>query len=232
MEICEMAVKQSGQNLKHVPQELRAKFYRDVVKTGSGLDGIPEEDRTDALCTIAVENNAMQLNFVPEDKKSYALCLTAIDSNTEAIEFVPVDKLDEEMMVRFLTSLFSGNYKNDYNMTDEYRARSSQGKKALLQEAFDNYFGEELKSCEKQKKLGELINTVIERDAQMYFKVRNFAGLGREYDNRQFHKFFQGTLTFEHAVIAAQKDISVVGGFSQNVQERVWRFYIQNKKVK
>jgi hypothetical protein len=229
-EICEIAVKKDGSALKYVPSEMKAGFYREVAKTGSGLDGIPEEDRTDAICTIAVEKNPMQLQFVPEDKKSYALCLTAVDGDAEAIDFVPKNKIDEEMVARFITAVMTGKYKRDDSLTDEYRSRSSYGKKAIVQEVFDTFLSDCTTTSDKRDKLGEVLSVVIEREPKLYFNLHKVCTNEEDYNSRKFYPFFLRAITFEHAVIAAKKDISIVGGFPLEVQKEVWRFYIQNNK--
>jgi hypothetical protein len=228
-DLCRLAVEKDGSTMKFVPKELKPDLYRLAVSTGKGLDSIPEDDKTDILCTIAVEKNPLQLEFVPEDKKAYSLCLSAVDNNCQAIDFVPDSKIDEEMMIRFLTSLMKGNFTDKHELTDEYKYRSTKGKKAIVQKVLDTYLGEGFQDSKRREVLGFLFEKVIERDASLYFKMMKFS-TDDDYKYREFNKYFSRVPYFDHAVIAARKDISVVSGFNKEIQELVWKYFINNNK--
>jgi hypothetical protein len=118
------------------------------------------------------------------------------------------------------------NLKDKHKLTDEYGYRTREGKKAIVQQVLDIYLGEDFRESKKREVLGDLFEKVIERDANLYFKMMKFAGESNEYNYREFHKFFSGVPYFDHAVIAVRKDISIVGGFSQEILSKLLREFL------
>lgn len=53
------------------------------------LDSIPESQRIDVLCMVAVRRDGLELKHVPASSMSESLCLEAIRENPNAIEYVP-----------------------------------------------------------------------------------------------------------------------------------------------
>jgi hypothetical protein len=161
IELCKAAVNSHGDSLSYVPEDLKKEFYIDAVKTG-GLASIPEGDRTDRLCTIAVESNSKEIEAVPEQRKTYSICLSAIDSNPELIKFVPEENRDEEMIIRFLISVFKGNYGNEFVLNRDWQ---DDGSTPLMQVAFDSVIQKDkLCSWEIIEAKQSLINKAIERE--------------------------------------------------------------------
>lgn len=64
-------------------------FYRARVETSGDLQNVPVNDRTAAVCRIAVERDGMALFFVPNELKTETLCLMACQNNGSALEAVP-----------------------------------------------------------------------------------------------------------------------------------------------
>jgi len=103
-EICRIAVKYDGKDIKYVPEEKRDfdicttaiidknailqyipnehKTYENcfiaVISSGNELEYVPDELKTKELCYIAIRNDGYALEYVPESLKTFDLCSTAI----------------------------------------------------------------------------------------------------------------------------------------------------------
>jgi len=236
-EMCDIAVKKDGRALKSVPQEWKSKFYTDVAKSGKGLNTIPEEDRTERICALAVETEAREFQYVPEDKRSYALCLQAIDNNAEMAEFVPLENFDQEMIVRLIISIFRNNWENSYYLNDIASWRKEEGQKEpLLSTIFNHFFNEQEDTYKRAEELREIMHEVISREGKLYFAAMNFSGENdvntghSRFTSGDWKKFFKDSVRFEHAITAARADIETITGFKQDVQEKVWKEFLQNNK--
>lgn len=113
-ESCQIAVNQDGRVIEFVPNNLRENFYVNVAKSGKGLASIPEENRTDKICTLAVKANGNQLSDVPEDKRNYSMYLDALETDVNSFFLVPKDVVDDEIKVKALITIANNisSYKN------------------------------------------------------------------------------------------------------------------------
>lgn len=109
-EVCEIAVRQNGLNLKYVPE-----CYRDarmclgaVESDGAALAKVPEQvllgDDGFRICSLAICNDfeGRSLAFVPDcylcGEKGRVLCEAAVKSNGYALEFVPDHLMTKEIV--------------------------------------------------------------------------------------------------------------------------------------
>ena len=234
LEICKAAVNKSGAALLYVPEEFRKDFYMDAVRSGKGLSSIPELDITESMCAIAVETNVKEFRYVPEELKSYLLCLQAIDKDAELIKEVPTKHIDQEMITRLIISILHGRWEHDFCLNDVASYMSERGQKEpVLTTVFDNFFNTQEESIERKEQMRELSKEIVKREPTLYFRLLDFSG---ENDENQGHfrfnagnwrKYFENSVRFEHAIIAAQNDITVVSGFKADLQERIWKHYLQ-----
>lgn len=240
--MCDIAVSADGNTLKHVPEELKKDYYVKTVKSGKGLHTIPEEDRTEKLCMIAFDKNHDQFKYVPEDKRSYAMCLSAVDDDCRRMKDVPVEHQDEEMVTRFIMSIFRKTYKKDHgcerHLTD---ARydfdtDEESQEALLTLVFDRFFEHPEGNYKRKDELKELMKDIMQREPRLYSSMVFHSGDLETEDRRPFHdqaggfkKYFGGITCFELAEVAAKNDISVVKNFKGEYQEKVWTAFLKNK---
>lgn len=235
--MCEISVSKDGRMIDSVPEKWRGDFYVNSVKSGQGLHKIPEEDRTDRLCALAVETSADQYEYVPQDKKSYALSLQAIDNNAQMIEFVPEDQIDEEMVIRLIISIFRENWEHDFCLVDlpDYRKEKGQ-KEAVLMRVFNHFFQHPHGDYKRKEELRDIMHKVLERDGKLYFALMNFSGENDKNDgfsrfnSGRWKDYFEGSVKFDHAVTAARQNIEIVSGFKQDVQAKVWKEFLENNK--
>ncbi len=116
-EVCEIAVRQNGLNLKYVPE-----CYRDarmclgaVESDGAALAKVPEQvllgDDGFRICSLAICNDfeGRSLAFVPDcylcGEKGRVLCEAAVKSNGYALEFVPDHLMTKEIVELAVASL-------------------------------------------------------------------------------------------------------------------------------
>lgn len=233
-EMIHLSVSKDGTNIKHVPATKRGGFYYNVVKSGRGLHEIPAENRTQKLCALAVETSADQYEYVPEGLKMYMLSLAAVDADAEMIEFVPQSQLDDEMMIRLFISIFRKTWEHDFILADLPTYRKERGQtEPVLTTVFNAYFAG-MSNTEILDKKRELMHEVIKRDPKLYFQLLKYAG---EVDvnisssvSGRWNEYFKGIATFEHAVTAAKADIELSSSFGVEVQKKVWKFFLENKK--
>lgn len=211
--MCEIAVNKNGKALNYVPEDMKKSFYIDVVKSGKGFDTIPEEDRTDKLCTLAVETNASEFKFVPEEKKTYSLCLLAVDNNMEMIEKVPENLLDEEIMVRALISFL----KLGDNVRNSYASRHDE----ILNNALESFVKHSY-SKDREFKKGLLLQ-VVERDSSVFKKL-----VDQDFSGNKI-KAFNEMLDLDICVAAFKKDSKVLMYIPLKFSERVWKSFTKEK---
>lgn len=218
IDMCKAAVNADGDALKHVPEDLKKEFYLDSVKKG-GLGSIPEEDRTDRLCTLAVETDPSQIEDVPVEKRSYALCLNAIDNDPELFPHIPEETRDEEMVIRFLISVFSKNFKNDFVLNRDWQ---KDGSTPIMQMAFDSVITSTY-SSDIRKEKEALITKAIERCPEAF---GNYVELTR--DDRW--STLSRTLTLDICLTAFKGKDSNISYIPQEYLIRVFNGYIQNQE--
>lgn len=92
-EMCEIAVKNYGYDLRYVPNKyITIELCKIAVKNcGSALKSVPYEYITSDLCKIAVENDGFSLYDVPYDFLTPELCEIAVKNYGYALEYVPYD---------------------------------------------------------------------------------------------------------------------------------------------
>lgn len=77
--------------LSKIPEEYRSENVCTlaVQKEGSALKDVPEEHRSYWLCTEAVSTNGLALVHVPQEHRDYVLCSIAVESHGAALAYVP-----------------------------------------------------------------------------------------------------------------------------------------------
>ena len=92
-EICLEAVKQNGDALRYVPEELKTSeiCLAAVEQDGWALLYVPEDLKTSEICLTAVKQDGMALEHVPKDLKTPEICLAAVKQNGMALRYVPKD---------------------------------------------------------------------------------------------------------------------------------------------
>lgn len=109
-ELCEIAVRKNGLNLKYVPQEYRndAMCLAAVQSDGDALHEVPNQvllgDKGYEICLTAVRNRFRGpiLSLVPDcylrGKEGQALCEAAVRTNGHALEDVPEHLISKELV--------------------------------------------------------------------------------------------------------------------------------------
>jgi hypothetical protein len=110
--IIELAVKNNGQALQYAIREdedyntTYILTYENckiaVQKNALALNYVPYENRTYNLCMIAVQSNALTLQYVPGRIKTAELCMIAVQSNPLALKFVDGTYLIQEGFQSFI----------------------------------------------------------------------------------------------------------------------------------
>lgn len=154
-DFCEAIVVKHGDAIKYVPENIRHDLYTIAIKSGEGLSSIPVEDRTEKICSIAVETNSEMFKEVPDDIKTYGMCLKAVDDDAGLMAYVPNKHIDEEMVVRFFASIFMKNFRHDFIINEDWR---ETGEKSLLKSVFEK-FGI-TKSSQKRELAKKLLSTL------------------------------------------------------------------------
>jgi hypothetical protein len=92
--ICFEAVKENGNELRFVPDELRTVdlCLEAVRQIYNALRYVPDKLKTAELCLEAVRLNGYALEYVPEELKTKELCFEAVKEFSWALQYVP-DKL-------------------------------------------------------------------------------------------------------------------------------------------
>jgi hypothetical protein len=70
-----------------------------VNENVKALAYIPEELRTESLCSLAVKKNGRALQYVPENLLTKSLCLEAVVNTREALYYVPSSAWTEELFI-------------------------------------------------------------------------------------------------------------------------------------
>jgi hypothetical protein len=218
LSICKAAVEKDGDALRYVPEQYKKDFYADAVRNG-GLGSIPEEDRTDKLCTMAVEIDPKEIRSVPEEKRTYAICLMAVDANAEMLEFVPQENRDEEMAMRFFISVLKKNYNYDFSITRDWR---EEGKKPLIHEAFDIVvdFENTRYSHDIREKKEEFMQKLIKREPSCFPMLVN------KSQNGQGWPMLENLVTLEICVEAFKGDKDNISSIPKNHLIRMVSDYI------
>jgi len=215
-EVCKVAVMKNGSSIKDVPAEFKKDFYLDAAMTGRGLSSIPEEDRTDRLCAIAVDKNPREFQYVPVDKRSYALCMIAVEQLSENFEHVPEENVDNEMLIRFITSVLKKRYKSEFEIT------YNSGSLSIFSKAFSYIAKEGMRRTEEMEAKEEIMFQVITRDPSVFPEF-----VKQQYDRSSFQEF-QGLLNMTLCMAAVKGDSKNVSSIPQAFSERVWKEYVQN----
>jgi len=89
--LCLQAVRQNGDALQYVPENLRTPelCFEAVRQYGYELRFVPQELRTPELCLAAVRQYGDALEYVPENLKTFEICLAAVRQYGTALEYVP-----------------------------------------------------------------------------------------------------------------------------------------------
>jgi Domain of unknown function (DUF4116) len=95
-EICLEAVKQRGESLYYVPENLLTpEICLEAVKqNGFALYYVPTNLRSHELCMEAVKKNGLMLLRVHDEMKTHELCMEAVKQNGDALEYVPAQLRD------------------------------------------------------------------------------------------------------------------------------------------
>lgn len=105
LELCEVAVKQSGLNLQFVPWAHRTPEICEIAvsQNAYALTLVRARDRTEGLCKHAVEQTGRLLGSVPKHLRSEELCEIALTQDGKALVSVP-DHLRSEKLCRIALS--------------------------------------------------------------------------------------------------------------------------------
>jgi hypothetical protein len=105
LELCAIAVKQSGLNLKFVPWAHRTPEICEIAvsQNAHALTHVRVRDRTEGLCKIAVEQMGRILGEIPKHLWSEEICKIALAQDGRALESVP-DNLRSEELCRIALS--------------------------------------------------------------------------------------------------------------------------------
>jgi hypothetical protein len=97
--IISFALRQNGQSMKYVPNDLRTeelcKFA--VHHDGIALKYVPDVLRTQEMCRIAVSHNGRALEHVPKKRRTVEICRIAVAQNGRALAYVPERLCAEEI---------------------------------------------------------------------------------------------------------------------------------------
>jgi hypothetical protein len=90
-EICMIAVRQRGDNLREIPSNLITPEMCMIAvrQTGWALSFVPEGLKTAEICLAAVQQNGLAIRFVPENLRSHHICMAAVQQNGLALSDVP-----------------------------------------------------------------------------------------------------------------------------------------------
>jgi hypothetical protein len=78
----------------------KAKYQEEleaVKQDGEALKSVPEELKTPELCLVAVKQHGLALGDVPEELQTREILLEAVKQDGSAIEYVPEHELDDEL---------------------------------------------------------------------------------------------------------------------------------------
>lgn len=85
--------------LSKIPEEFRSENVCTlaVQKDGAALRHVPMEHRSYWLCTEAVSNNGLALGYVPDEHRDYVMCSLAVESHGMALGYVPGELVTPEL---------------------------------------------------------------------------------------------------------------------------------------
>ena len=98
-EICLEAVKQNGDVLRYVPEDLKTSeiCLTAVEQDGMALEHVPKDLKTPEIHLAAVKQNGDALRYVPKDFRTPEICLAAVKQDGWALRYVPKDLRTEEI---------------------------------------------------------------------------------------------------------------------------------------
>lgn len=97
--IVETAILRDGSSLRYVHQDDRSETLciLAVLNDGSALQYVSPSKMTDYMIKIAIDQFPMALEYVPLYLKTKMLCEMAIEQNPWALQFVPLELLTDEL---------------------------------------------------------------------------------------------------------------------------------------
>jgi hypothetical protein len=107
-ELAEQAVKNNGNNLKFVPEELvTADLCKAAVESkGEALEHVPLKHKNAEICNKAMEQNPkLAFAFVPDSAKTPEMCERAVVATGENLQHVPKQALSTALCERALKEL-------------------------------------------------------------------------------------------------------------------------------
>jgi hypothetical protein len=96
-------VKEDGNNLKHIPEQLVTQDLCNLAIAGEkgkgeALQHVPEKFKTPMLCDAAMEHNPAQaFLYVPDSMKTPKMCDKAVTAAGENLQHVPKDKISRSL---------------------------------------------------------------------------------------------------------------------------------------
>jgi len=92
-------------NTKYIPIDHMQNVYiatNIVARDGLRLKDVEYKTKTMELCSIAVQNNPMAIQYVPINMLNREICLSALDKSKEVMKYIPSDmNITEDYIVRY-----------------------------------------------------------------------------------------------------------------------------------
>jgi predicted DNA-binding WGR domain protein/tetratricopeptide (TPR) repeat protein len=135
-ELCVEAVKQAGKMLDSVPENAKALAEKSLVRQKqliydikmnphqgiSGLQFVPEAERTRLLCEAAVQGKGLALALVPMELRSESLCFNAVKQ--DGFNFSDVPDVMKDAVYRRFKNDTSVKIEDLHMVSDWYYARA------------------------------------------------------------------------------------------------------------
>jgi hypothetical protein len=192
--MCLEAVKQYGEDLQYVPNELKMTelCLAAVKRNGKALEFVPDDElKTAELCHEAVKENGSALQYVPDELKTVDLCLAAVKSFSQdlALAYVPEKLKTTELCLAAVkqTSAALEYVPDELKTVDLCLTAVKNTFASFIMGGVLKFFPEKLKTAELclevVKKWGDALQYVPEelKTAEICFKAVKRAGKALQY---------------------------------------------------
>ncbi|GHT68718.1 hypothetical protein FACS189452_08860 [Bacteroidia bacterium] len=99
-ELAMQAVKENGNNLKHIPEKMVTEdlCFAAVANKGEALQFALDKFKTAPLCDQAMKQNAnLAFLYVPDSVKTPKMCETAVNADGRNLQYVPRENISKDL---------------------------------------------------------------------------------------------------------------------------------------